>query len=173
MNAVANKLPKEQMNELMRLRHSCAHILAAAVLRLWPDALLDIGPPTEEGFYYDFDLKHRFTPEDFPKIEEEMRKITKENQVFEKSIQTRAEKIDGGWRIHGQKIWTSRALYSDLMILLARTTPLDNNLPTIATLTVEHASCDEVQASFLPDWNNKTGGRATIGGVFRLTAHRS
>ena len=63
---------REQMNELMRLRHSCAHILAAAVLRLWPDALLDIGPPTEEGFYYDFELKHRFTPEDFPKIEEEM-----------------------------------------------------------------------------------------------------
>ena len=84
---------REQMNELMRLRHSCAHILAAAVLRLWPDALLDIGPPTEEGFYYDFDLKHRFTPDDFPKIEEEMRKITKENQVFEKSIKTRAEAL--------------------------------------------------------------------------------
>lgn len=84
---------REQMNELMRLRHSCAHILATAVLRLWPDALLDIGPPTEEGFYYDFDLKHRFTPDDFPKIEEEMRKITKENQVFEKSIKTRAEAL--------------------------------------------------------------------------------
>ncbi|MCX6861275.1 MAG: hypothetical protein NTX70_13815, partial [Verrucomicrobia bacterium] len=55
---------REQMNELMRLRHSCAHILATAVLRLWPDALLDIGPPTDEGFYYDFELKHRFTPED-------------------------------------------------------------------------------------------------------------
>jgi threonyl-tRNA synthetase len=82
---------REQMNELMRLRHSCAHILATAVLRLWPDALLDIGPPTDEGFYYDFDLKHRFTPDDFPKIEEEMRKITKENQVFEKSIRTREE----------------------------------------------------------------------------------
>ncbi|MFZ4817859.1 MAG: threonine--tRNA ligase, partial [Limisphaerales bacterium] len=84
---------REQMNELMRLRHSCAHILATAVLRLWPDALLDIGPPTDEGFYYDFELKHRFTPEDFPKIEEEMRKVTKENQVFEKSIQTRAEAL--------------------------------------------------------------------------------
>jgi threonyl-tRNA synthetase len=45
---------REQMTELMRLRHSCAHILATAVLRLWPDALLDIGPPTDEGFYYDF-----------------------------------------------------------------------------------------------------------------------
>ncbi|MBL9174772.1 MAG: threonine--tRNA ligase [Verrucomicrobiales bacterium] len=80
-----------QMDELMRLRHSCAHILATAVLRIWPDALLDIGPPTEEGFYYDFELSHRFTPEDFPKIEEEMRKVTKENQVFEKSIKTREE----------------------------------------------------------------------------------
>ncbi len=82
---------REQMNELMRLRHSCAHILASAVLRLWPDALLDIGPPTEEGYYYDFQLKHRFSPEDFPRIEEEMRKVIKENQVFEKSIRTREE----------------------------------------------------------------------------------
>ena len=80
-----------QMDELMRLRHSCAHILATAVLRIWPDALLDIGPPTDEGFYYDFELSHRFTPDDFPKIEEEMRKVTKENQVFEKSIKTREE----------------------------------------------------------------------------------
>lgn len=84
---------REQMNELARLRHSCAHILATAVLRLWPDALLDIGPPTDEGFYYDFDLKHRFAPEDFAKIEEEMKKITKENQVFEKSIKTRDEAL--------------------------------------------------------------------------------
>ncbi len=84
---------RSQMDELMRLRHSCAHILATAVLRLWPDALLDIGPPTSEGFYYDFDLQHRFSPEDFPKIEEGMRKITKENQVFEKSVKTRAEAL--------------------------------------------------------------------------------
>ncbi|MFN0067832.1 MAG: aminoacyl--tRNA ligase-related protein, partial [Limisphaerales bacterium] len=80
---------RAQMDDLMRLRHSCAHIMASAVLRLWPDARLDIGPPTEEGFYYDFDLPHRFSPDDFPKIEEEMRKITKENQVFEKSLKTR------------------------------------------------------------------------------------
>jgi threonyl-tRNA synthetase len=83
---------REQMNELMRIRHSCAHMLATAVLRIWPDALLDIGPPTDEGFYYDFDLpSHRFTPDDFPRIEEEMRKVAKENQVFEKRIQTREE----------------------------------------------------------------------------------
>ena len=82
---------RDQIDELARLRHSCSHILATAVLRLWPDAQLDIGPWTDEGFYYDFDLQHRFTPDDFPRIEEEMRKITKENQVFEKSIKTRDE----------------------------------------------------------------------------------
>ncbi len=85
---------RERMDDLMRLRHSCAHILATAVLRIWPDARLDIGPPTDEGFYYDFDLAHRFSPEDFPRIEEEMRKVIKENQVFEKSIRTRAEALE-------------------------------------------------------------------------------
>jgi threonyl-tRNA synthetase len=98
---------REQMNELMRLRHSCAHILATAVLRLWPDALLDIGPPTDEGFFYDFDLKHRFSPEDFPKIEEEMRKITKENLVFEKSIKTR-EEARAYFESRGQKFKVER-----------------------------------------------------------------
>jgi threonyl-tRNA synthetase len=98
---------RAQMDELMRLRHSCAHILATAVLRLWPDALLDIGPPTAEGFYYDFDLAHRFTPEDFPKIEEEMRKITKENQVFEKSVKTRAEAL-AYFESKGQKFKVER-----------------------------------------------------------------
>jgi threonyl-tRNA synthetase len=83
---------REKMGELQRLRHSAAHIMATAVTRLWPDARLDIGPPTEEGFYYDFDLaSHRFSPEDFPPIEEEMRKVVKENQPFEKSIKTRDE----------------------------------------------------------------------------------
>ena len=98
---------RAQMDELMRLRHSCAHILATAVLRLWPDALLDIGPPTAEGFYYDFDLQHRFTPEDFPKIEEEMRKITKENQVFETSVKTRAEAL-AYFESKGQKFKVER-----------------------------------------------------------------
>src|SRR3954469_1482339 len=83
---------RNRMTELQRIRHSSAHIMATAVLRLWPDALLDIGPPTDEGFYYDFDLAgHRFAPEDFPKIEEEMRKVVKENQTFEKSIKSRDE----------------------------------------------------------------------------------
>lgn len=83
---------RARMSDLQRLRHSCAHIMATAVTRLWPDAMLDIGPPTEEGFYYDFDLpSHRFSPEDFAKIEAEMQKVVKENQVFEKSIKSRDE----------------------------------------------------------------------------------
>src|SRR5258705_30137 len=82
---------RNRMTELQRIRHSCAHIMATAVTRLWPDALLDIGPPTDEGFYYDFDVPHRFSPEGFSKIEEEMKKVVKENQTFEKSIKTREE----------------------------------------------------------------------------------
>ena len=82
---------RQQIDELSRIRHSCAHVLATAVLRLWPEAKLDIGPPTEEGFYYDFDLEHRFTPDDFENIESEMKKVAKENQVFEKTEKTREE----------------------------------------------------------------------------------
>lgn len=83
---------RQKMTELERLRHSAAHIMAAAVLRIWPDAMLDIGPPTEDGFYYDFDLpNHRFSPDDFPRIEEEMKKIIKENHKFEKIVKTREE----------------------------------------------------------------------------------
>ena len=82
---------RHQMSDLERLRHSSAHVLATAVLRIWPDAKLDIGPPTDEGFYYDFDLEHRFTPDDFERIEVEMKNISKENQVFESSEMTREE----------------------------------------------------------------------------------
>ena len=85
---------RRQMTDLERLRHSCAHLLAAAVLRIWPEARLDIGPPTREGFYYDFDLDgHRFSPEDFGRIEAEMRRIAKENQVFERSVKTREQAL--------------------------------------------------------------------------------
>ena len=72
------------MNEdLKKIRHSASHILATAVLRLFPEAKLDIGPATDTGFYYDFDLDHKFTAEDLANIEAEMRKIISENQKFE------------------------------------------------------------------------------------------
>ncbi len=80
------------MNEdLHKIRHSASHVLAAAVLRLFPEAKLDIGPATDSGFYYDFDLEHKFTAEDLTRIEEEMRKIIAENQKFERVELTREE----------------------------------------------------------------------------------
>ncbi len=60
------------------LRHTTAHIMAQAVLRLWPDTKVAIGPTIKNGFYYDFDLNHRFTPEDLEVIEQEMQKIVAE-----------------------------------------------------------------------------------------------
>lgn len=71
------------MTPIEELRHSAAHMLGAAVLRLFPEAQLDVGPAVENGFYYDFDLDHKFTSEDLEKIEAEMKKIAKENQKFE------------------------------------------------------------------------------------------
>ena len=79
------------MTDLERLRHSCAHVMATAILRLWPDAQFAYGPPIENGFYYDFDMKHRITPDDFEKIEAEMKKIAKENQKFEYKAISREE----------------------------------------------------------------------------------
>jgi threonyl-tRNA synthetase len=73
------------------MRHSAAHVMAAAVCRLFPDVKLDIGPATDEGFYYDFDLPHRLTPEDFPKIEAEMARLVAANLPFERFEATREE----------------------------------------------------------------------------------
>ncbi len=82
------------MSPLEEIRHSSAHILATAVLRLFPEAKLDIGPPTDTGFYYDFDIAHKFTAEDLEAIEVEMKKVIKENQRFERFEKTREEAIE-------------------------------------------------------------------------------
>jgi threonyl-tRNA synthetase len=76
------------------LRHSTAHVLAQAVQDLYPDAKLGIGPPIENGFYYDFDVQVPFHPEDLEKIETRMRKIVKENQRFSRRPVSDAEAID-------------------------------------------------------------------------------
>jgi threonyl-tRNA synthetase len=81
----------KEMTPLEEIRHSSAHILAAAVLRLYPETKLDIGPPTDSGFYYDFDSSIPFTPEILEKIEAEMKKIIKENQRFERIEVSREE----------------------------------------------------------------------------------
>ncbi|MEO8322766.1 MAG: threonine--tRNA ligase, partial [Actinomycetota bacterium] len=75
------------------MRHSTAHVLAQAVLRLYPGAKYSIGPPIEDGFYYDFDVATPFTPDDLEMIEAEMHKILKENQRFERVVVDRDEAL--------------------------------------------------------------------------------
>jgi threonyl-tRNA synthetase len=76
------------------LRHSTAHVMAQAVQELFPDARLGIGPPVENGFYYDFDVETPFHPADLDKIETRMRKIVKEGQRFSRRAVTDAEAIN-------------------------------------------------------------------------------
>src|ERR1700728_1828938 len=80
-----------KMTDLERVRHSAAHVLATALLKLWPEAQFAAGPPVENGFYYDVELPHRISPEDFEKIEAEMKKEIKANNVFEKILVTREQ----------------------------------------------------------------------------------
>ncbi|MBS0631786.1 MAG: threonine--tRNA ligase [Verrucomicrobia bacterium] len=82
------------MSPLEELRHSASHIMATAILRLFPDAKLDIGPPTDTGFYYDIDLDHKFTADDLVKIEAEMKKIADENQPFLRKEVSREEAVE-------------------------------------------------------------------------------
>ncbi len=82
------------MTPLEELRHSASHILATALLRLFPDAKLDIGPPTDTGFYYDVDLEHKLTADDLTKLEAEMKKIADENQRFDRKEVSREEAIE-------------------------------------------------------------------------------
>jgi threonyl-tRNA synthetase len=84
---------RNKMSELERIRHSAAHVLATAILRLWPEAQFAAGPPVETGFYYDVELSHRISPEDFEKIEAEMKKEIKANNPFEKSVVSREQAI--------------------------------------------------------------------------------
>ncbi|HET9842860.1 MAG TPA: threonine--tRNA ligase, partial [Nocardioides sp.] len=76
------------------LRHSTAHVMAQAVQQLWPEAKLGIGPPIENGFYYDFDVETPFHPDDLDKIETAMRKIIKEGQRFSRRPVADADALD-------------------------------------------------------------------------------
>ena len=65
-----------------RMRHSAAHVMAEAVMKLFPEAQIAIGPPTDDGFYYDFEVSRPFTPEDLEQIEALMRKTEKADTSF-------------------------------------------------------------------------------------------
>ncbi len=85
-----------KMTDLERVRHSAAHVLATALLKLWPEAQLAAGPPVENGFYYDVDLPHRISPADFERIEAEMKAVVKANQPFVRSAVSRDEAMKLG-----------------------------------------------------------------------------
>ncbi|MGB2910603.1 MAG: threonine--tRNA ligase [Anaerolineales bacterium] len=78
-------------SELYRVRHSTAHIMAEAVMEMFPEAEIAIGPPIEDGFYYDFDLPRSLTPEDLEVIEVRMREIIAENHEFKKEVISASE----------------------------------------------------------------------------------
>jgi threonyl-tRNA synthetase len=82
------------MNEIISLqarRHSAAHIMARAVQNVFENVQVDIGPATDDGFYYDFDLEHRISPEDFPKIEKEIERLIALDEPFIKKVVSREE----------------------------------------------------------------------------------
>ncbi|WP_028982662.1 threonine--tRNA ligase [Sporolactobacillus terrae] len=76
------------------MRHSCAHLLAQALRRIYPDVKLGIGPVIKNGFYYDVEMEHSLSKEDFPKIEKEMKKIVSENLPIVRKEVSRSEAID-------------------------------------------------------------------------------
>ena len=84
---------RAQMTDFERLRHSASHVLATAILKIWPEAQFAAGPPVENGFYYDVDLPHRISPDDFEKIEAEMKNEIKANHPFERIEVSRDEAL--------------------------------------------------------------------------------
>jgi threonyl-tRNA synthetase len=86
-------LTKKDAEALAVMRHSCAHVMARAVMRLFPGVQLAFGPTIDNGFYYDFEMEHKLAEEDFPAIEAEMRKIVKANEPFERLEQLRGDAL--------------------------------------------------------------------------------
>src|SRR6266403_1969955 len=84
---------RAQMTDIERLRHSTAHVLATAILKIWPEAQFAAGPPVDTGFYYDVDLPHRISPDDFEKIEAKMKTEIKANHSFERMEVSRDEAL--------------------------------------------------------------------------------
>ncbi|HEY0671199.1 MAG TPA: threonine--tRNA ligase [Longimicrobiales bacterium] len=84
-------LTEKNADALYLLRHSAAHMLATAVRKVRPKAGIGFGPPIEDGFYYDFDVSEPFTPEDVERIEDEMRKVSGDEQRFERQQVSKAE----------------------------------------------------------------------------------
>ena len=92
---MTNQKPSaELVNHRSKMRHSAAHVLAEVVLDMFPEAQLTIGPPTQDGFYYDFAVDTPFTPEDLKKIERQMRKSIGRNHPFIEREVSRDEAVE-------------------------------------------------------------------------------
>lgn len=89
----AEKAKLSHEERLHRIRHSTAHVMAEAVLRMFPEAKFAIGPAIDNGFYYDFDLPRKLNPEDLKEIEGIMQQIMNEDHPFERSVVTREEAL--------------------------------------------------------------------------------
>ena len=87
-------MEKEQEEQLHMYRHSMAHVLAKALTQLWPDVKLTIGPAIDNGFYYDIDLEHSITPDDFKTISDKMDAIIKNNEDFVRREVSKAEALE-------------------------------------------------------------------------------
>ena len=86
-------MEQEKLEKLQMYRHSMAHVLAKALKQIWPEVKLTIGPAVDNGFYYDIDLNHAITPEDFAKIEEKMNEIIKNNEDFVRKEVSKVEAL--------------------------------------------------------------------------------
>ncbi|PIP65207.1 threonine--tRNA ligase [Candidatus Peregrinibacteria bacterium CG10_big_fil_rev_8_21_14_0_10_49_16] len=95
-------MPEQKIDDLYRLRHSLAHVLAQAVLKLWPDTKMTIGPPIDYGCYYDFLFGKPISDEDFKRIEKEMRTIIHQGQTFEVDMLKTKDAI-AFWKKKGQQ----------------------------------------------------------------------
>ncbi len=87
------EIKREQDEELMKARHSLAHVLAKALMELYPDTKLTIGPAIDNGFYYDIDLTHSITPDEYDKIEKKMKEIINKGEEFTKKVISRDEAL--------------------------------------------------------------------------------
>ena len=85
---------EEKQEKLQMYRHSMAHVLAKALSQVWPEVKLTIGPAVDNGFYYDVDLDHAITPDDFAKIEDKMNEIIKNNEDFVRKEVSKAEALE-------------------------------------------------------------------------------
>ena len=93
MAEIANNSGKSPVSEIWKKRHTASHVMAQAVLEMFPDAKFAIGPPIEDGFYYDFDLSRSLTPEDLVQVESRMKRIRRDDFPLSRSEKPRAEAI--------------------------------------------------------------------------------